>query len=282
MRAELARVAPSKRGWFDREPPNEVLPVRKRALARLAELDGAAGLAAALRAFTPVKEAYFAQAEPAARWALYAKLHELHDLELWCARARVAFAPGAKAALPVGYGRLPAPRLAGQPGVVVKFALSEKYMPDALALLVAPRGVEELPQTEIERFFAPGDSRETDIITGIENAARSRFTWESPAVLPLPPAAELAELELFGAASDLADNNRFVVSLVEEGRAPRDVAIVRGKGATLTPVVHTVERALIGAGPWRLAIRFQIIQDMMAWSEYANLPQVGFRYRRKR
>lgn len=165
---------------------------------------------------------------------------------------------------------------------MLEFGLLENYKPDQLMTLVFGPEAERIPAGESERFFARGDSREHDLIGAIEDINKARLSFVYPRPLPIPSLDRIEELELFGAASDLAANNRFVVSFGQDGGPMRDVAVVRGDGSPPVKFAHTLERGLFSGTTLKIGLRLHLIRDMLAWTEYGNFPRLGLRYRLKR
>lgn len=284
MHADLSKADPKKRTWYDDAPPREVASCRAVWMAKLGRSLEQTGLGAALEAFAPRRDEYFTSdgVPPRVRLALYLKLHDLLDLMLWCGRVRVAGAPDARRALSDAYGMLASGRLAGAPGVVIELEPQERYKPHHLAVLASPPELQRIEVEDGERFFAKGDSREDDLVGALEDAGKTRLAYEYPRELPIPPLDRIEQLELYGVASDLATNNRFLVSLSEDGGPMRDVAVIRGNQSPPVKVVHTLERGLFTGKVLRIGVRLKLIRDMLAWTEYGNFPRVGLRYRLKR
>jgi hypothetical protein len=284
IHAELTKADPKKGVWYDEAPGREVLACRERWKERLWTMGEETGLARALEAFAPRREEFFTSpaVAPAARLAVYLKLHDLIDLRQWCTRVRMAGVPDPGQAFSPAYGMLAKGRLEGQPGVLLEFDHVENYKPEQLQKLVFGPESERIRTGEIERFFARGDSREHDLIGAIEAMGKARLSYEYPRPLPIPPLDRIEELELFGAVSDVATNNRFVVSLAVDSGPMRDVAVVRGDQSDPLRFAHTLERGLFHGAGLRISVRLRLIRDMLAWTEYGNFPRVGLRYRLKR
>ena len=280
---DLMRADKRVRTWFDQkdQAPPSVLTARARWGDRLAVQVQGSQLGALLAAFNWKKQEYYtADDVPAAeRLALYLKLQELQDLVLWCRRCQVPVTVDPALGFFEKYGQLAHTAMPDAPAAVIAFALGE-HAKDAEKLAVPP-GSRALPVAEGERFFLQGDSRQEDLVGAIEDVNTKRVAYRYPKPLPLPPLGEVEALEVCGWLADLAPNNRFVVEVAQDDGPFFDVAVFRGNFGALRPMAHSLERRLFTGTTLRIGLRFEATRNMIAWSEYANFPRLGLRYRRK-
>lgn len=194
-------------------------------------------------------------------------LNDLLDLELFCDRFEVRFAPGVGRAFPTQYGLVTSGALAGKPaaGYAFRESTDGKWFQ-------APEPAAVTQVADMVRFHGRDDAETTDVMKTLGGGVREHREFEGAG--PLFALAGVEQLELSGWCSNLEANAAFEIQL-SDGGGWRTVGIVRGFGGDeIRRWWHTVERSLFRGPRLSLRVKFRYLPDMNSGREYGYLYQV--------
>ena len=273
---ELHTQLQSMSGTWFREPATPgMVAFREAAGADLARRVAAARLLDLLARFRVDRCAYFTDAAipPVERLDAYVGLQRLLDLELYCDRFHIAFAPVTNSALCDRFGQQTRGQLVVEPAW--GYALADDVSGDSFHVPSDDQRASWhiAPVNHATRFYGAGDAEISDILRTLGEGQGINLVLD-PQQKVIPSLDGVTALEVSGWSRGMAPNCSFEIQL-SDGSGWRTVTVVRDlDGNQPQRWWGTVDRALFPGKTLALRVLYHILPDMNTGREFAYLFQV--------